>query len=194
MARNMSITLCAVLLLCCVLRSSATVYTVGDDSGWSAGVNYDDWSSGKSFRVGDSLVFSYGAGVHTLSEVSAADYSSCSTSNSINTDSSGSTTITLKSPGTRYFICSVPGHCTGGMKLSVTVGASSSTGGSSTTTSPGASSSGGSGTSSPASGTTSPSTTTPKTTTGLGSSSSSRVAPALAVVVLIGSALFRLAV
>ncbi|KAK1258260.1 hypothetical protein QJS04_geneDACA022509 [Acorus gramineus] len=164
--------------MCCVLRSSATVYTVGDDSGWSAGVSYDDWSSGKSFRVGDSLVFSYGAGVHTLSEVSAADYSSCSTSNSINTDSSGSTTITLKSPGTRYFICSVPGHCAGGMKLSVTVGASSSTGGSSTTTSP---------------GTTSPSTTTPKTTTGLGSSSSSRVAPALAVVVLIGSALFRLA-
>ncbi|MCH82238.1 blue copper protein [Trifolium medium] len=47
------------------------------------------------------------------------------TGNSIITDSSGATTIPLKKAGKHYFICDVPGHCTGGMKRSVKVKASS---------------------------------------------------------------------
>lgn len=35
--------------------SSATDYTVGDTSGWSLGVDYSTWTSGKTFVVGDSL-------------------------------------------------------------------------------------------------------------------------------------------
>ena len=46
----------------------------------------------------------------------------------ISSDNSGATTIPLKTAGTHYFICGVVGHCSGGMKLAVTV-----TGGSSTT-------------------------------------------------------------
>jgi hypothetical protein len=69
-------------------------------------------------------VFNYGAG-HTVDEVKESDYKSCTTGNSISTDSSGATTIPLKKAGKHYFICSVPGHCTGGMKLSVKVKASS---------------------------------------------------------------------
>ncbi|KAK1315486.1 hypothetical protein QJS10_CPA06g02023 [Acorus calamus] len=178
MAGIMSKTFCAVFLMCCVfIRSSATVYTVGDDSGWATGVNYDNWSGGKNFSVGDSLVFNYGAGSHTVTEVSASDYSSCSTSNSIGTDSSGSTTVQLKSPGTRYFVCGVVGHCAGGMKLAVSVGPSS----------------GGSG--SPSSPTGSTTTTPPSSTTTntYGSGSSSIVVvPSLAVVAVLGSALFGL--
>lgn len=72
-------------------------------------------------------VFNYGSG-HTVDEVSGSDYKSCTTGNSITSDSSGATTIPLKTAGTHYFICGVVGHCGMGMKLSVTVGSGSPTG------------------------------------------------------------------
>lgn len=65
-----------------------------------------------------------------MDEVSGSDYNSCMASNSISSDSSGATAITLKMPGTHYFICGALGHCSNGMKLAVTVadsGAPSST-------------------------------------------------------------------
>ncbi|KAH7679660.1 Cupredoxins domain-containing protein [Dioscorea alata] len=133
------------LLVCCVSLVLSTDYTVGDTSGWNSGVDYSSWTSGKTFNVGDNLVFSYTSGVHTVAEVSSSDYDSCSSSNALTSDSSGSTTVALKAAGTRYFICSVPGHCSNGMKLSVTVAGGG--GSSSTPTTP-----------------TSPSTTTPSTT------------------------------
>nr|GMC52488.1 blue copper protein-like [Ipomoea batatas] len=104
-----------------------TKYTVGDTSGWALSVDYGTWASGKTFKVGDSLVFNYPSG-HTVDEVSGSDYKSCSAANSISTDSSGATTIPLKAAGKRYFICSVMGHCSGGMKLEVNVEAAGSGG------------------------------------------------------------------
>ncbi|MCD7445874.1 hypothetical protein HAX54_015599 [Datura stramonium] len=144
----------SVLFMCCVVPSLAKVHTVGDSAGWALGVNYGTWASGTTFNVGDSLVFNYPSG-HTVDEVSSSDYDSCSTGNSISSDSSGATTIPLKTAGTHYFICNVMGHCTGGMKLSVTVAAAGGggSGGGGSTTPP----SSGSG-----SGTTPSTTTTPK--------------------------------
>lgn len=98
-------------------------------------------------------VFNYGAG-HTVDEVKESDYKSCKTGNSISTDSSGATTIPLKKSGTHYFICAVPGHCIGGMKLSVKVVSKPS---SSSSTAPSATPS--------SSGKPSPSDSTPTTTT-----------------------------
>ncbi|KAJ8625038.1 hypothetical protein MRB53_033568 [Persea americana] len=109
-----------ILLLCCVVSASAKDYTVGDTSGWATNVDYSTWKSGKTFTVNDSLVFNYG-GLHTVDEVKESDYKSCTTGNSISTDSSGATTIALKTPGKHYFICATPGHCSLGMKLAVTV-------------------------------------------------------------------------
>uniref|UniRef100_A0A803MEC4 Phytocyanin domain-containing protein n=1 Tax=Chenopodium quinoa TaxID=63459 RepID=A0A803MEC4_CHEQI len=37
------------------VRSLATVYTVGDSSGWTIGVDYGTWAASKTFVVGDSL-------------------------------------------------------------------------------------------------------------------------------------------
>ncbi|CAL9044866.1 unnamed protein product [Musa banksii] len=92
-----------VLLVAAAPAASATDYTVGDLQGW-----YN--------------------GLHTLAEVGEADYKACSASNSIQTYTDQSTKITLTRPGSRYFICGTPGHCSSGMKLAVTVdGASSST-------------------------------------------------------------------
>ncbi|XP_010939704.1 mavicyanin [Elaeis guineensis] len=134
MAGCTSITLGALILISCVTWVSATVYTVGDTSGWTSGVDYSTWTSGKTFAAGDSLVFNYASGAHTVTEVSSSDYDSCSASNAITSDSNGPTTIQLKTPGTHYYICAIPGHCSGGMKLAVAVGGSAS--GSPTTPSP----------------------------------------------------------
>ncbi|KAG6409195.1 hypothetical protein SASPL_132229 [Salvia splendens] len=130
------------MTLCCGIGGiSAMVYTVGDTSGWSMGSDYTNWATDKTFKVGDTLVFNYASG-HTLDEVSKSDYESCTTGNSITSDSSGATSITLKAAGTHYYICGIPGHCSGGMKLAVTAAAATPTEGGSkaapsgTTTSP----------------------------------------------------------
>lgn len=38
-----------------VPATTATDYTVGGSQGWTSGVNYNSWASGKNFIVGDSL-------------------------------------------------------------------------------------------------------------------------------------------
>ncbi|KAL2339952.1 hypothetical protein Fmac_007892 [Flemingia macrophylla] len=120
MAFSSALVLGSLLAINMALPTLATVYTVGDTSGWAIGADYSSWTSDKTFAIGDSLVFNYGGG-HTVDEVKESDYKSCTAGNSISTDSSGATTIALKTAGTHYFICSVPGHCSGGMKLAVTV-------------------------------------------------------------------------
>ncbi|XP_010534088.1 PREDICTED: blue copper protein-like [Tarenaya hassleriana] len=107
---------CLVLLMSLVNPSSATTHAVD----WSLGSDYTSLTTGKAFAVGDTLLFKYGAG-HTVDEVNESDYKSCTVGNSISSDSTGSTSISLKTPGTHFFICAVPGHCSSGMKLSVTV-------------------------------------------------------------------------
>ncbi|KAL1534272.1 blue copper protein-like [Salvia divinorum] len=111
------------MTLCCGIGGiSATDYTVGDASGWSMGSDYTNWATNKTFKVGDTLAFNYASG-HTLDEVSKNDYDSCTTGNSITSDSSGATSVTLKTAGTHYYICGIPSHCSGGMKLAVTAAA-----------------------------------------------------------------------
>ncbi|CAL9136390.1 unnamed protein product [Musa textilis] len=155
------------LLLCCTMwTASATDHTVGGSTGWANGVDYTTWTSGKTIVAGDSLTFNYVAGVHTVDQVSATDYSSCSASNALSTDSSGQTTVKLSKAGTYYFICGVASHCSNGMKIAVPVKAASpaispATPPSSPTKPPTAAT-----TTTPASASTAPSvSTTPSTTT-----------------------------
>ncbi|PKU83769.1 Blue copper protein [Dendrobium catenatum] len=98
----------AILLLYRAALTSATEYIVGESSGWTAGVDFSSWTNGKIFVVGDT--FNYAPATHTVNEVKAKDYKSCTASNYLSTDSSGSTTIRLKKAGTHYFVCSIPGH------------------------------------------------------------------------------------
>ncbi|XP_059454573.1 blue copper protein-like [Corylus avellana] len=176
MASNAWIVCALMLLLGMIVPSLATVHTVGDSGGWALGVDYSTWTSGKTFAVGDSLVFKYSSG-HSVDEVSGSDYSSCSLGNSISTDSSGSTTIPLKTAGSHYFICSIVGHCGSGMKLTVTV-AKASTAAAPAAPS-GTPSSGGNTAITPPAGTTTPTTTT---TTSTHSSSGASLSPIMAVV------------
>lgn len=55
MASFNAVVVCALLVLCMFVPSLATVYTVGDTSGWAIGPDYSTWTSGKTFAVGDSL-------------------------------------------------------------------------------------------------------------------------------------------
>ncbi|CAL5087901.1 unnamed protein product [Urochloa decumbens] len=101
--------------------ASATTFVVGDDQGWTMGGDYVAWAKGKTFQVGDKLVFNYPSAEHTVTEVGKNDYFACSGGSALSSDRSGSTNVTLTGPGTRYFICNIPGHCTIGMRLAVTV-------------------------------------------------------------------------
>lgn len=119
----------------------ATQYIVGGTAGWDASSDYSTWLQGKSFTVGDKLLFTYSS-VHSVMEVSKSDYDSCQTSNALQSFSNGNTQITLSKPGNMYFICGTPGHCAGGMKLAVNVKAAAAASGGSPAASPAAAPSG----------------------------------------------------
>ncbi|KAL8129598.1 hypothetical protein V2J09_018753 [Rumex salicifolius] len=111
------------------MLTSATSYTVGgDDYGWTTPTSdpaiYSKWAAGKTFNVGDIL----GMIGHTVTEVTKADYDHCATTNPISTATDGPVSITIKTPGAHYFICTFPGHCGFGQKLAITaVGAATAT-------------------------------------------------------------------
>ncbi|XP_022965828.1 blue copper protein-like [Cucurbita maxima] len=108
--------------------SSAATYMVGDSLGWIDPPNaniYTDWASNKTFVVGDILVFNFATGRHDVTEVTKSAYDSCNGNNPISTESNSPVRITLTSAGNRHFICTIPGHCNNGQKLSVTVRATS---------------------------------------------------------------------
>ncbi|XP_078156754.1 mavicyanin-like [Carex rostrata] len=133
MALIRSLALGMLVLLNTAMWASATDYTVGDMSGWTAGEDYTKWANAQNFQVGDNLLFNFATGAHTVTEVTQSDYDSCSSSNTVSNTSP--TTVPLTSAGTHYFICGVPGHCSSGQKLAVTVGGSGSTYGSTNSTS-----------------------------------------------------------
>nr|GMD83628.1 blue copper protein-like [Ipomoea batatas] len=106
--------------------AAAQTYTVGDSLGWTvpttAGSNpYQTWVRNKDFKVGDTLVFNFPTGAHNVAEVSKSAFDSCSGSSPISTESTGPARIALATPGQHFYICTFPGHCSGGMKLAVNV-------------------------------------------------------------------------
>ncbi|MQL75253.1 hypothetical protein Taro_007631 [Colocasia esculenta] len=119
--------LCALAVLCLVPTSSAAVYNVGDSAGWDISADLDKWPVGKNFAVGDVLSFQYSS-YHSVKEVDKSGFDNCSTANILRSGAGGNTTIPLTTAGDRYFICGVPSHCFGGMRLHVSVSAAPGTG------------------------------------------------------------------
>ncbi|KAK4339946.1 hypothetical protein RND71_041408 [Anisodus tanguticus] len=97
------------------ITNASTTYNVGDGAGWTLGAS--NWPNGKTFKTGDILVFKYPKGVHNVVIVNKANYDNCNASGK--TFSSGNDSISL-GKGTNYFICGIPGHCSGGLKMAVT--------------------------------------------------------------------------
>ncbi|KAI3424517.1 Phytocyanin domain-containing protein [Psidium guajava] len=119
-----------VLLLAIPAEVRGATHTVGGSSGWTQGYDYGTWAASQTFNVGDTLVFSYGS-THSVDQVSKDDYDNCNVGSALKSYTGGSNSISLSSAGPMYFICPTLGHCSGGMKLAITVGSSSTTPGSS---------------------------------------------------------------
>ncbi|GAV82494.1 Cu_bind_like domain-containing protein [Cephalotus follicularis] len=105
--------------------SSSMTFTVGDSLGWTVPSNgaiaYQTWARGKTFRVGDALVFNYVNGSHDVAEVTKQDYESCNTSTTLSLNSNPPTIITLSTSGEHFYICTVGGHCSAGQSLAINV-------------------------------------------------------------------------
>jgi hypothetical protein len=122
------IAIAAMLAVAVIGTASAATYNVGEPGGsWELRINYTNWATSKRFHPGDQIVFKYTPQVHDVVEVSKADYDACSNARPVATHTSGNDAITLTAAGTRYFICSITGHCDGGMKLQVDVVPSATT-------------------------------------------------------------------
>ncbi|KAI3800866.1 hypothetical protein L1987_28965 [Smallanthus sonchifolius] len=98
----------------------AVQHSVGDSNGWTNFGDYTTWAAGKTFNVGDTLLFSYGSS-HSVDVVSKSDYDNCATGNAIDSYTGGTTTVKLAKPGPMYFVCPSFGHCSTGMKLTINV-------------------------------------------------------------------------
>ncbi|XP_022145061.1 uncharacterized protein LOC111014575 [Momordica charantia] len=107
-------------------------HIVGDATGWSVPQGdpafYAKWAAGKTFAVGDSLVFNFRTDVHDVERVPKASFDVCSDDNEIGESLEiGPATVFLSTPGEYYFICTKDGHCLGGQKLAINVTATRST-------------------------------------------------------------------
>ncbi|KAL6516074.1 hypothetical protein OROGR_019379 [Orobanche gracilis] len=99
----------------------AAVYKVGDDNGWDIMGDYDKWALSKIFKVGDTIVFEYDPGFHSVLQVSQSDFHSCNTAAPISTYTTGNDSIVINNSGHYYYICGFMGHCEAGQKVDITV-------------------------------------------------------------------------
>ena len=129
-ASLLAITIIATAVAAAFGTVSGASYTVGEPGGsWDLRTNLTAWASTIAFHPDDQLVFKYDASAHDVVEVTQAGYRSCSAASPVSAAlRTGSDAVRLDGGGgassrrsTRYFICSVPGHCAAGMKLEVRV-------------------------------------------------------------------------
>ncbi|CAI9285782.1 unnamed protein product [Lactuca saligna] len=111
--------------------AAQTTHVVGNALGWNIPPNgpsaYTTWASTQTFRVGNVLLFNFITEFHNVAEVSQAAYGPCSAANPISIVTTGPARVTLKAPGTHYYVCTVGTHCQIGQKLTINVSATSAT-------------------------------------------------------------------
>ncbi|XP_073015900.1 blue copper protein-like isoform X2 [Primulina eburnea] len=120
---------CSIFSAMLNFAEAQNVYTVGDEMGWDiprdASVSYVNWASGKTFSVGDILVFNFVTNQHDLVQVTRASYDACDDDNEIGSIiTTGPANVTLITTGDHYYICTFGRHCEAGQKLAITVGSS----------------------------------------------------------------------
>ncbi|KAL2238127.1 UNVERIFIED_CONTAM: Uclacyanin 1 [Sesamum indicum] len=113
--------LIAIIVATVTVPALATDYVVGDNAGWKLGVNYTAWAEGKDFFVGDRLIFKYGQGAHNVHRVNGTGFQQCMVPSPLEALTTGNDVITLATPGRKWYICGIGGHCASGMKLVITV-------------------------------------------------------------------------
>ncbi|OIT31643.1 PREDICTED: cucumber peeling cupredoxin-like [Nicotiana attenuata] len=106
--------------------TAQTVHVVGDNIGWTmpnnGAVAYTNWAAGKTFSVGDTLVFNFGTNQHDVLQVQKTSFDGCNSQNAIGDPiMAGPANVTLDSAGAHYYICTFGRHCQNGQKLAITV-------------------------------------------------------------------------
>ncbi|KAF7154173.1 hypothetical protein RHSIM_Rhsim01G0067100 [Rhododendron simsii] len=100
-------------------------YVVGDALGWivppGGPIAYSTWASGKTFFVGDTLVFNFKNGTQDVAQVTKAAYDSCDTTNPTTVLTNSPVSITLTTTGDHFFTSTYSSHCSFGQKLAITV-------------------------------------------------------------------------
>ncbi|KAI8545498.1 hypothetical protein RHMOL_Rhmol07G0044400 [Rhododendron molle] len=114
----MAMAMAAVLLLFFLV--APTVHSLQYNVTWNLKINYNAWAAGKTFTIGDTLVFTYTT-EHAVDVVDQTEYASCNSWNALYSYTGGQTAISLATPGPMYFLCPIQGHCQAGMKLGITV-------------------------------------------------------------------------
>ncbi|XP_058742165.1 blue copper protein 1a-like [Vicia villosa] len=99
----------------------ATDYLVGDEKGWTLGVDYQVWAANKVFHLGDTLTFKYVAGKDSVVRVNGSDFQSCSVPWAAPVLGSGNDKVVLTTYGRRWYISGFANHCKNGQKLVITV-------------------------------------------------------------------------
>ncbi|WJX20062.1 hypothetical protein P8452_09663 [Trifolium repens] len=112
--------LLSLLFSLAIITCSATIYTVGDSSGWDISTNLDTWVADKKFEIGDALLFQYSS-TFSVDEVTKQNFDTCNTTKVLANYGNGNTTVPLTRAGDRYFVCGNKLYCLGGMKLHVHV-------------------------------------------------------------------------
>ncbi|XVE84142.1 hypothetical protein DITRI_Ditri16bG0146000 [Diplodiscus trichospermus] len=120
MEDNSRIFLTFFLLVLIAKQSSAAQHVVGGSQGWDESVDLDSWASGRTFKVGDQLVFKYSSGLHSVIELeSETAYKNCDLGTAMDSKNTGNDIVELNKVGTRYFACGTSGHCNKGMKMKI---------------------------------------------------------------------------
>ncbi|KAJ9135476.1 hypothetical protein P3X46_032657 [Hevea brasiliensis] len=99
----------------------AAQHIVGGSQGWEESTDFNSWTSGKKFKVGDQLVFKYTSGLHSVVELAGESaYKNCDLGSALDSMNTGNDVVKLSKVGTRYFACGTLGHCGQGMKVKIT--------------------------------------------------------------------------
>ncbi|KAG6607680.1 Basic blue protein, partial [Cucurbita argyrosperma subsp. sororia] len=101
---TVAVAMALLLLLGFEHGDAATTFVVGDSNGWNLGV--EGWPNGKIQRS------------QPLVAVDEGGYRSCIAPRGAKVFNSGKDEITL-SRGNSFFICTTPGHCQAGMKITI---------------------------------------------------------------------------
>lgn len=103
------------------------IYIVGDKLGWfvPGQYAYSDWAYGKTFVVGDTLVFNFINGTQDVAVVTKAAFDNCTTNNTVAVFTNSPVNIILNTTGEHYFTSTYDRHCELGQKLAINVTAKS---------------------------------------------------------------------
>ncbi len=97
-------------------------HVVGGERGWHPEADLRSWCSGRAFRVGDKLWFSYSPAQESVVELqSLEEYLSCDLTNPIRMYTDGMSKVPLEEEKVRYFASGTLESCKNGLKVHMEV-------------------------------------------------------------------------